>query len=171
MDRSKSIDSIAKELLELIGTSLGCNWGTFWKVDPISCVLRPTATWANAKGALEKLERDTRSRSLSLSEGTAGHVWRSQKPIWSTNLTIDMCIPRSLDAQSAGFTAGIWFPIKTDKAVYGVLEFLGMNIPAGSETQLAELERFGVQLGLEIEGQEKQDLNGPFHEIGHAEEI
>ena len=35
----------------------------------------------------------TRNRSLSLNEGTAGLVWKSRKPIWSTDLVRDMSLP------------------------------------------------------------------------------
>ena len=64
-------------------------------------------------------------RTLSLSEGTAGHVWRSRKPVWSVNLVQDMCFPRSVDAEGAGLHGGVWLAINTDTAVYGVIELLG----------------------------------------------
>jgi hypothetical protein len=112
-------DQASIGLLEMLGTSLGCEWGTFWKVDSANYRLCPVAIWSLHGIKAPKLERDTRSRRLTISEGNAGHVWRSQKPIWSENIVGDMCIPRSLDAVDAGFRGGIWFAIKTDDTVYG----------------------------------------------------
>lgn len=84
--------------------------------------LHPAAVWSESGVSADLLERDTHDRKLSLSEGTAGHVWRSRKPVWTTNIALDMCLPRSLDATSAGLHGGVWFALKTDAAVYGVIE-------------------------------------------------
>jgi hypothetical protein len=148
---SESFGVVGPELLKLLGTSLQCNWGTLWKVDPAAHVLRPVATWSAPSIKAPELEKDTQGRALSLSEGTAGHVWRSRKPIWSVDLLSDMCLPRSLDAQHAGLQGGIWFPLKTETAVYGVFEFLGMSLPSPTEELLLGIESFGFKLGNQFE--------------------
>ena len=105
--------------------------------------LEPAKVW--------NLEQSTRVRTLTLSEGTAGHVWRSRKPVWTTDLAADMCLPRSLKAKEAGLKGGIWIPIKTDSAVHGVIELLGIDIPSPSEELLVSIEQFGVSIGLLME--------------------
>jgi GAF domain-containing protein len=146
-----SLGSISEKLLELLGTALDCDWGTFWEVDGSARVLRPVATWSRLGAKVMELEADTRGRALSLSEGTAGHVWRSRKPIWTSNLFRDMCLPRSLDAGFAGLQGGVWFPLKTDDAVYGILEFLGTSLPDAGGDLLTGIEGFGIRIGHEIE--------------------
>jgi hypothetical protein len=47
---------------------------------------------------LERLAQHTRLRTLSPKQSTVGRVWRSRKPIWTTNLVLEMFSPRSLDA-------------------------------------------------------------------------
>ncbi len=141
------LDDPIPSLLELLGAALECDWATYWKVDSSSYVLQPAATWHKVGVCTESLERDTKGRSLSLSEGTAGHVWRSRKPVWTTNLVKDMCLPRSLDAEEAGLRGGIWLPVKTESTVYAVLEFLGTALPPTSEEMLLALEVFGIKLG------------------------
>jgi hypothetical protein len=82
-----------------------------------------------------------------MSEGNAGHVWRTRTPIWTTNLVRDMCLPRSLEAREAGLVGGIWFAVKTDEAVYGVIELLGRQVAHPSEALMVEIEHLGIQLG------------------------
>ncbi len=141
-------------LLELRGTGLGCEGGTFWKIASACQQLCPVAVWNPHQIKTPKLERDTRFRRLTMSEGNAGHVWRSQKPIWTVDLLRDMCIPRSVAAVYAGLRGGIWFAIKTEHDVYGVIELLGGNISLPDAELLAGIEILGIRLGRAIATQE-----------------
>jgi len=149
---SKSIQQSANELLKLLAEAIGCEWGTFWKVD--HNILRVTSTWSTPSMTATELNADTRNRTISPSEGTAGHVWRSRKPIWTVDLVSDMCLPRSLEAKSAGLQGGVWFALKTDQAVYGVIELLGKNLPRGTDELLVTVENLGIRLGRLIEESE-----------------
>lgn len=62
-------------------------------------------------------------------------------------------MPRSLDADTAGLHGGVWFAIKTDSAVYGVVELLGTKIPAATQELLVGIESFGIQIGQLLEDQ------------------
>jgi len=149
---SGSLEKAAPKLIELVATALNCDWGTFWSVDPKAQVLRPGAIWIRRSGPdMRALEKDTRGRVLSMSEGTAGHVWRSGKAVWSTDIVKDMCLPRSLDAHTAGLSGGIWFSVMTPTRVYGIFECLGTKLPGAGADVLEELERLGRKMGKELE--------------------
>ena len=91
------------------------------------------------------------ARQLTMSEGTAGHVWRSRKTTWTTDIVRDMCLPRCVDAKQAGLQGGVWVPLKTVNAVYGVLELLGRHpVPARADRVVA-VEQLAVSLGCLIE--------------------
>ena len=142
---------ITHAVLQAIGTVFDCMWATYWAVHPEQMRLFPDVLW-NAKGpTANRLEEHTQHRALSLSEGTAGHVWRSRRPVWTANLALDMCLPRSLDASGAGLRGGVWFALKTDAAVYGVIELLGENLPPASEEAVVVVEQFGIALGRLLE--------------------
>ena len=130
-----------------------CQWATLWLVHPDRAVLFPDLVWNLEPSKVWHLEENTRVRTLSLSEGTAGHVWRSRKPIWTTDLVRDMCLPRSLDARGAGLRGGIWFAIRTDSVVFGVIELLGIDLPPASADALLAIEEFGRSLGRLLERQ------------------
>lgn len=139
------------ELLALLAAAFHCQWATYWKVDAGAMKLLPLATWSDRSVDARRLARDTSGRRLSLSEGTAGHVWRSRKPVWSANLVQDMCLPRSLGATTVGLQGGIWFALKTDVAVYGVIELLGRAHRAAGDEALAAVEQLGIALGRFVE--------------------
>ncbi len=151
VSRHDHFEDTALKLLAIIGEALQCDWGTYWEVDSRRHSLRAIATWSVPEIKARDLERDTRSKNLSLSEGTAGHVWRGKKPIWTTDLISDMCLPRSLEAESAGLHGGVWFAVKTDLAVYGVIELLGKKVHPPTEELLLGIEAFGIKLGRLLE--------------------
>jgi hypothetical protein len=148
---SNNLEVVGEQLIALLGETLGCEWGTFWKVDPQFQKLKPIASWSSQALHADRLAAVTKDRTLSLSEGTAGHVWRGRKPVWTLDLVRDMCLPRSLHAQSAGLHGGIWFAIKTDAAVYGIVELLGRTIPPPNPELLLEVEALGIRLGHVLE--------------------
>ena len=107
-------EELANASINTIGTALLCEWGSYWRVDSLNRSLDSLATW-NTKGVhVQKLELRPKGRSRSLSDGNAGHVWSTRKPIWNTNIVKDICIPRSIDAKESGLSGGIWFALKTD---------------------------------------------------------
>jgi len=138
-------------VLENLARAAGCNWAAYWRADARLGILSPVAQWSDGTLRAERLTVDTLNRTLTLGEGTAGHVWRSGKPVWTSNLVEDMCLPRSLDATAAGLHGGIWFAIKTAETVHGVIELLGAAVPRATEHELSAVERAGTLLGCVID--------------------
>jgi hypothetical protein len=144
-------EGVAQATLQRLANAVRCEWGAYWTLDPPTQQLQAVATW-NALGPKgERLEQDTRVRTLASNQGNAGRVWRSRKPIWTTNLVLDMCLPRSLEASEAGLRGGVWFAVKTDTAIYGVIELLARVLPYKNPEALAAVERAGFRLGYVLE--------------------
>jgi hypothetical protein len=144
-------EDVAQAVLERLANAAGCEWGAYWALDPLIQRLQAVASWSALGPKGERLEQDARVRTLAISQGNAGQVWRSRKPIWTTNLVLDMCLPRSLDASEAGLRGGVWFAVKTDTAIYGVIELLAQALPYKNSEALAVVERAGFRLGYVIE--------------------
>jgi hypothetical protein len=142
---------ITPAVLAQIAALFDCQWATLWLVHPDRQLLHPDVVWNLEPSKVWHLTENTTPRTLSLSEGTAGHVWRSRKPIWTTNLARDMCLPRSLSAEEAGLRGGIWFPVQIDAVVYGVVELLGIDLPPATPGGLRQIEDFGYAIGRVIE--------------------
>lgn len=145
---------IPSRALQALAQALDCTWATYWKVDAATSTLRAAVCWSTPEFFDVRLRAHTLGRQLSMSEGTAGHVWRSRKPICTVNLAMDMCLPRSLDAAHAGLHAGVWFAVKADREVFGVVELLGRSIPEPTDELLAATEHVGLSLGALLVGPE-----------------
>jgi hypothetical protein len=137
----------APQLVTFLCGWFDCQWGTYWHVDANKLLLTPAFSWNNEALRAENLRRDTNARSLTLSEGTAGHVWRTGEPVCTDNLVSDMCLPRSLDATELGLRGGVWFPIQTQQSTYAVVEMLGQHYWSSDERVLRELKLLGLALG------------------------
>ena len=157
IDQNLGLAAVGPDLLAILARPFNCKWATHWKVDPKRGQLYPASIWQES-APTARLYGDTIKRQLSMSEGTAGHVWRSQKPIWTTNIVLDMCLPRSLDAQEADLHGGVWFALKTNTAVYGVIEMLGQKLDPANEEVLTMIELVGISMGLLIETAHMRNL-------------
>ena len=147
MESSEDVDSVAPVLLEVIAKSFHCQWATYWKVDSDQRALRVSANWSENPKAVARLLLDTQTRVLTLSEGAAGHVWKSGKPVCTSDLIRDMCLPRSLDAKSAGLSGGIWFPVRAEQVTHGIIELLGKHSWPHDEQFLDQLVIIGGFIG------------------------
>ena len=147
----RQIEAVAQAVLEQLANAARCEWGAYWVLDPQSRQLQAVASWSALGPKGERFEQDARVRTLASNQGNAGQVWRSRKPIWTTNLVLDMCLPRSLEASEAGLRGGVWFAVKTDTAIYGVIELLARTLPYKNSEALAAIERAGFRLGCVLE--------------------
>jgi hypothetical protein len=147
----RRIEDVAQAVLERLANAARCEWGAYWALDPPTQRLQAVASWSALGPKGERLEQDARVRTLAMNQGNAGQVWRSRRPIWTTNLVLDMCLPRAFEASEAGLRGGVWFAVKTDTAIYGVVELLAQVLPYKNSEALAVVERAGFRLGYVIE--------------------
>jgi hypothetical protein len=68
---------ISTAVLSQIAELFECQWATLWLVHPDRPLLHPDLVWNLEPSKVWHLTENTTLRTLSISEGTAGHVWRS----------------------------------------------------------------------------------------------
>jgi hypothetical protein len=147
ISKADDLKSAAPELITFLCGWFDRQWGTYWRVDTKKLLLTPAFSWNNESLRAEKLRKDTDEKSLTLSEGTAGHIWRLGKPVCTDNIVRDMCLPRALDATEVGLRGDIWFPIRTPEVTFAVVELLGRYYWACDTRFVGELELLGRALG------------------------
>ena len=148
---SSQLEDVAEAVLERLAHAARCAWAAYWVVDPPAQALRPIASWNGLGPEGHAFDRQARACVPFTTQGNAAKVFRDRKPIWTTNLLLDMGLPRSLRATAAGLRGGIWFAIKTDTALYGVVELLARELPSMTTESLTAVERAGSRLGYVIE--------------------
>jgi phosphoserine phosphatase RsbU/P len=136
----------APELIRFLCRWFDCEWGTYWHVDQGKGRLVATSIWNKDSIRAVKLRRDTESRSLGMSEGTAGQVWRNGLPVCTNDIVLGLCLPRSIDAVAVGLKGGIWFPIRTHSSTFAVIELLGQHYWSCDKKFLNELSMLGQDL-------------------------
>lgn len=146
LQAAKRIEDAAQGVLELLGEAACSERATFWTLDPERRQLQAIASWYAAGFCRFKPRSGHRAPTLSL--GNAGHVWRSRKPFWATSLVFASASDRSVDV---GLRGGVWFAVKSDTSVYGVIELLGCVLEPMPADYLAFVERLGVRLGHVLE--------------------
>ena len=144
-------EDVGPAVLQRLAQAAGCDWAAYWAVDPRSQASQPVASWSALGPEGRRFEQATRVRCLAVNLGNAAMVWDSRKPLWSSKLMLDLGLPRSLHAPAAGLHGGIWFAVKTDTAIYGVVELLARTLPAITGESLAGLERAGFRLGYVLQ--------------------
>jgi hypothetical protein len=140
--------AILELLLEIIGRAAGSERATYWALDLTRIKLRPVASWS-----AEALRTTVPYRGLCYLAAlqcrkNAAHVWRHRKPLWSDSIALD-AREHLLEAQRLG--SGVWFAVKTDTFVYGVIELLGRSLEQRAPDNLVAFERLGFRLGQAFE--------------------
>lgn len=148
---ASQLEEVAQAVLERLAQAARCEWAAYWKVDPPSRALRAVASWSGLGPVGKLFDLDRRAHIPATSQGNAVKVWRSRKPFWTTNLVLDMDLPRSLRAGAVGLRSGMWFAVKTDTAIYGVVELLAQVLPVITIETLVAVERVGARLGYVLE--------------------
>jgi hypothetical protein len=78
-------------------------------------------------------------------------VWRTRKTLWATGLVLATALSPPPEGQEGDLQSGLWFAVKTDTAVYRVIELLGRTFSPRTAGHLATIERVGSLLGHVLE--------------------
>lgn len=135
------------EFIKAIAESLRSWWGTYWRVDRDADNLQSVTIWRTTGLDSKGLDEKTKAKKLGPEEGAPYQVWKTGKPVWTSDLVKAMCSPRSIAATEAGLNCGVWFAVKNKDVVYGVVELLGRGVLAGTEETLFLIEHMGIELG------------------------
>ena len=144
-------EDVANAVLEKVASAVCCASATYWTADYRAHALRSTAIW-HCLGAHERRLARSRPTFIQLAGlGKAAWTWRTRKPAWSSDLLVDLPMPNALYASQAGLGGGLWLAVKTDTALYGVVELLTHTPPRVTLETLATVERIGFRLGCALE--------------------
>jgi hypothetical protein len=144
----RQLAEIPQVVLKLIGQAACSERAIYWTVDPVAARPRVAARWGALSTLTPSSDWAIRHRAASLREDTVEGVWRSGKPLWSASFVLDTALPSAFEASEFG---AVWFAIKTDSAVYAVIELLGRALEATPPDNLVFVEQLGYRLGYALE--------------------
>ena len=140
-------------VLELMGTSLGWQFGIFWQPDPEERVLTCAATWSDPSLDLTEFEAHTRGRVFALGEGMLGKAWESSQPRWIADIGAEPGFLRPEVTGRAGLRAAVLVPIPTgpQRHRHAVIEFLSSEVAPVDDGLVTMLETMSAYVDQYIQ--------------------
>jgi PAS domain S-box-containing protein len=148
---SNTISEGALKTLELLGESLGWEYGALWTIEAAHGVLRCAQLWNGPDAEPDEFEKMSRTMDFAPGIGIPGRVWKDSQPLWISELTEDENLPRSAAAAKAGFHSACGFAIPLRSEVVGVVEFFSRSSRKPDPALLAMMATVGSQIGQFIE--------------------
>lgn len=145
--KDKDSTDFIESSLEFLVQKLGGIWGTYWYLDTEAKVLKFEKCWHPPLFNVATFDIDIEKQIFVQGQGIPGTVWRTQKPVWSRDISKDMMLPRSLRAMNAGFEVGMWIPVSHKNKFMGVVEILGRNDQIRSDILIDFLQSVGDEIG------------------------
>jgi PAS domain S-box-containing protein len=154
---SRSLTDATPKALESIGSTLGLQLGTLWKIDESEQVLRLVDAWKQPGVQAAGFLGLSRRTAFARGEGLPGHAWERDEPAWIEDVASDPDYTRGEVARAAGLCSALAFPVLGEDRILGVVEFYAREIRAPHPELLRLLRGFGSQLGQYIELKEAEE--------------
>jgi diguanylate cyclase (GGDEF)-like protein/PAS domain S-box-containing protein len=144
LDRGET-DATLIAALHRVCDARGWAAAQYWRLDPVTGVLRLHAKWSADQERLRKVMQ--RAIPTGPGEGIAGDVLRTGAPLWVPDLTEDTrLLAKGLPAQS-GWNGALFAPVVDHGCTIGVIEFLGERMLEPDAQLLGFIRALGAQIG------------------------
>jgi PAS domain S-box-containing protein len=131
------------KILEIMGTGLEWDAGTFWLLDKQRQLIDCLETWHDpSKHFADCSERPALARGM----GLPGRVWQTEEPLWIADIVKEastLQLSRPGDNVHAVFA----FPIKLRNEVLGVIEFFSTAVRELDDEVLKTAQAIGGEIG------------------------
>ena len=148
---SPSAADTPERILAEVAEALGSTYAAYWSVDPTGNAIRAASTWIRPGASVPEFDQQTRTTVFARGEGFVGVTWEAGRPFWESDMVAHAVYPRSAAAEKSGLHTAFAFPIRTSRAFFGVMEFLGEQVTPPDHALLEAAEGVGYQLGEYLE--------------------
>ena len=147
-----SFDEAAPVIVQVLLDSLEMDFGGLWTVDPEQRVLKATVlNLRTASPPLNAFLEANRRLTFPPGSGLAGRVWQQRRAAWLTDVAQDASLPRRDLATQAGVQSAAAFPIQSEAAFFGVLEFFALRRREPDSTLLNLMTAISSEIGQFLE--------------------
>ena len=151
---STTIDEAGPKLLDALGSTMGWDAATIWRVDGTSELLRFDTFWSVPTadpGLTAELEHSLRSATFRPGDGWAGLAWQTGERVCEENgPPVEVC-PGAAALRRASLHRAVAIPIVGSNGVLGVLEFFNRTHRPIDDGSLRTLTIASAQLGQFLE--------------------
>ncbi|HJL15087.1 MAG TPA: methyl-accepting chemotaxis protein [Sandaracinaceae bacterium LLY-WYZ-13_1] len=137
---ARTADEVAVRALEAVREAFGWAYGSYWRRDPETNVLRFAA---EAGSVSPEFRRITETATFAEGVGLSGRAWQRRDLVFVESLAEVADCPRREPAEREGVESGVCFPIVGDGEVLGTMDFFALERLAPSEERLDALRNIG----------------------------
>jgi PAS domain S-box-containing protein len=148
---SQSLSDAATRVLEILSNNLEFELGVFWLFDEESRSAEAVYIWHKGNAELTRFKKACAEFKPRRGEGLPGAVWEKWSPIWVNNFDADPRFPRGEDARALGMHTAFAFPVGSELAQFGVIEFFRKESEEQDEELLNVVRGIGAQIGQFIQ--------------------
>lgn len=153
---STAIQPAISKLLQTICEGLGWDLGEFWIADRQAAALRYGKNWhqpatVNHLNEWQQFEAIARQFTFSVGVGMLGNIWKSDRPMWVTDMQDDHSCLRRWSAAQVGLRSAFGFPISSEGKILGVMAFFSRETQSPDANLLQMMAAIGSQIGQFIE--------------------
>jgi PAS domain S-box-containing protein len=112
-----------------------------------SAFLHCVEIWSKTLKEISEFVQITRQTTFALGLGLPGRVWKTQSPLWMSDIVDDADFLRSSIAAKAGLHAAFGFPIYSNNEVLGVVTFFSREVRQPDSALIQTMMVIGNQLG------------------------
>src|SRR5882762_3688193 len=132
--------------------------GRYFRVDEKAGLLRFAEGWSVPGDAIERFIAGSRDVTYAPGAGLAGLAWRTEQPVWSSDIATDPRVAQVKLARDTGMHGAFLFPVVSEGKVVGVFTFNSRQIRDPDERLLQAIRVIGNQIGQFVKRKQAEDV-------------
>lgn len=142
-----SIHDATSTILRALCETLGWQVGELWLVDRDAGLLRLLDAWTMEHDSHTEFMAVSRTWTFPQGVGLPGNVWATEEAVWLPDLAAASTFTRGERAARAGLHAVLAVPVRLDREILGVMQFIASTIESPDGPLLDLLTTAGNQIG------------------------
>jgi len=163
-DLSSALEVVLRRTCEKTGWALGQAWVPNKGKTHLDC----GPVWFCGKTDLEGFRAASEASHFLPGTGLPGRVWKSKRPAWIEDVTVDGNFPRNKAAAKVGLKAAVGIPILSGDEVLAVIEFFVQEARTEDERLVKVITAIAAQLDLVMERKRAEEKLSSTNEILHS---
>src|SRR6267154_1585014 len=132
--------------------------GRYFRLDEKAGLLRFAEGWSVPGDAIERFIAGSRDVTYAPGAGLAGLAWRTEQPVWSSDIAKDPRVAQVKLARDTGMHGAFLFPVVSEGKVVGVFTFNSRQIRDPDERLLQAIRVIGNQIGQFVKRKQAEDV-------------
>jgi PAS domain S-box-containing protein len=141
-------DSTLTSALKMICECTAWGYGEAWIPNSNLKHLELSPSWFTKINGVESFRKASERFTFAPGVGLPGRVWKSKKPVWITDVSVDANFPRAPFAKEVGFRAAVGIPILAKDKVVAVMSFFLRDLHKEDERMISLISAIAEELGM-----------------------